>query len=362
MVLPKNSSSESRKRAPVEGGKSQAATLEQSSLVRSTYNSLKGTFQKHADRASGRFSKLGIVSKLRVRNPSLFPQFAKLPQELQIKIWEFAILLPRLIKLESTGDMIQNRAYYRVINTNGTYPLLLTSFLSRQTALKGTGNFYSIGYYKPWDSFTLQPAYSIHFDSERDTICVPNLSTLINFASWYNICPHNQLNTRARVTAVKSLAIGGVVLPAKTPKIPNIDLGALRWTGAGPSFFISILRYTGLEELIFIEPTMEGGMFHNRSAAAEAKYKQEVQKSLTYMAWVLKANIQDSVSRNEGVDRRTFGSLVPIVLSDWWANPKITAMSKEEVRARFGQAKLVGSGSSTFKEIRRSRSKRDLSG
>jgi hypothetical protein len=77
-------------------------------------------------------------------------------------------------------------------------------------------------------------------------------------------------------------------------------------------------------------------MFRNRSAAAEAKYKQRIEDSLRYMSRVLKANIQGAVQRNQLLDQQTFGTQVPIVLSKWWADPKITMMSKEHVRARFG--------------------------
>jgi hypothetical protein len=336
MLLTEIPDSGSQKGAPAEITPQPDILEAQSKLVRSKYNSLKCTFQRRAEQALSHLSNLGIMSKWRSRKLPLFPQFTKLPQELQIEIWKFAAILPRLNKFKATVELLGKRGVLKVININGHNPLLPTSILSRQIALATAGSHYSIGYYRAWDYHLLSPAYSICFDPGRDIISVPDMSTLVSLAWWYNICANDQQNSRARVTVVKSLAIAGVVLPAKTPQISEYDLGSLQWTGAGPSFFNSIMRYTGLEELIFVQPTMEGDTLRNRSAVAEAQYKQRIEDSLKYMSWLLKANVQGAVQKNQLADQQIFGTQVPIVLSKWWFDPKITMMSKEQVKARFG--------------------------
>lgn len=270
----------------------------QPKLMHGQHNKFIRAIHRRAGRVTTHIDTFKTTIKWRLKPPPMFPQFSKLPPELQIKIWEFAVLLPRAIKLQATtplGKMPGDKVL-KIINATGSQPLLLTCFLAQQVALSTPGYRHMVFYYRPCmlspGSPALSFAYFMDFNPGNDTIYVPNMSTLKNLAGRYQICAKQKQDLKAGVALIKSFAISRIVLPAKLP--PNADclpqLGAI-FAATRSDFFTSIARFAGLEELIFVEPEYEGLSFgRNRlgrtlkhwDSGREAEWRGRIEGSLRF--------------------------------------------------------------------------------
>jgi len=128
------------------------------------------------------------------QEPKTFPQFAKLPEELQLKIWHFAALLPRVFKLGMAPKSKRFRKVtsywsWNIINYSGVHPLLITTFTSRQIALQTLGDGYSVDFTAQGEDRTIRTCYTIRYNPLNDTIFVSNLLSLDTLSRCYHISP-----------------------------------------------------------------------------------------------------------------------------------------------------------------------------
>jgi len=323
--------------------------------------------------------------------PQTFHQFSRLPDELQIIIWQFALLNGRVIKFVCEGHK-NNSDFSRLVPVS-SHPLLITTIKSREVSLAGLlDSMYSISSYRsPKVRFTGLPVYrySTPFNPDRDTLLFPDRWVLYHLEDGYGISPEclrEPLGIR-ELSSVKRVAIGGfqmpTVLESNDWSLLDEDIDAMLET---------ITRFSGLEELILVRGSClswrlakrfaerliarwDVGLWAVRHWAHLAgflvrlfskTYGNDVQRSIQQYGRGIRDKIQPPLlltpkeatrqteqwlktmvqswlhppqrtlnEHNQRAMRRVEGSAQdfrPFELSEWWRNPKIRIMTKKEFK------------------------------
>jgi hypothetical protein len=287
---------------------------------------------------------VGVIMKsAKNRKPQGFPKFAKLPEELQLKIWQFAALLPRVVKLRmATTKKFGRTTYYRwrIIDYSGVHPLLVTTFTSRQIALATLGDGYSVDRVRTLnDDESICTCYTIRYNPLNDTIFVANVDSLDVLSRCYHICPKARPLSKAGLTVVRSLALNGLWLPASHPIAYDI-------TRESSSQFRSVRRFLGaavdfpaLEELILVDPiTAQETTSHNFRGRQVQKLvplsKEGHENLFNVLLDLLSQQLKEGMQRSGNMSH----GWIPTAISSWWENPKFTVMTKEEFKAHFNES------------------------
>lgn len=229
---------------PPDGNSGRRAGLQKApSLVKSPYTTIARVFRKAEE-----------------SDPlPAFPQFTRLPEELQLKIWYFAAQLPHVLRM---GQLLAKRKpfgkstyyYKKIVNLSGGHLLLLTTFVSRQMALRALG-----------DGFTFhsnisghRASYTIRFNPGNDTILVADITSLDSLSLYYTIWPRSnppaddRPEDRRDLGLVKSLAFETLRIPTNLRMILG-DNASYLLQDYMSTFMASILEFRKLEELILVD-------------------------------------------------------------------------------------------------------------
>jgi hypothetical protein len=275
------------------------------------------------------------------RKPQGFPQFTKLPKELQLKIWRFAALLPRVITLGMAPckRFGRKKRYYRekIIDYSGVHPLLITNFTSRQIALETIGDGYSVDrVYSNTDDPDIRTCYTIRYNPRNDTIFAWDVTSLDTLSRCYHICPKARPLSSAGLTVVRSLALRHLWLPTDLGMAYNESSRHLRRFWSVSRFITSTIDFTALEEFILVDPIIakettsrnfKGKQKPKLVPIGKAEQKEQLNNLLDFLSRQLKEAMQRSGNRRYSVIRTA--------ISSWWENPKIIVMTEEQFKARF---------------------------
>ena len=248
-----------------------------------------------------------------------FPKFRELPAELQLQIWNLA-LVPRVIEftiIRQDAERTNQRGepILRILNMSGAHPVSLACRDSRNEALRKYKSDYTISYHVKFrnpnfkDTSEQYPVYSVQYDPLQDTILFSSDETLQLFYDSYDILPRNGAVADMRVLPIKSLSLRGYQL--RLHGCPN---------------FSYITQTYGLEELIRVTAAPKWLSWLLPTAKA---YVDKLERKLKLSSKnFLRSRTGDFP---EPLPGRTWQDF----LSPWWANPTITCMTEDEFRDRF---------------------------
>lgn len=254
-----------------------------------------------------------------------FPQFARLPEELQLIIWQFACLLPQVVRLgEATRVKLGpfgKTVYYlrKVVNYSGVHPLLLETFKSRQVALDTLGEGFSVDFV-PLSGASIRTCYTIRFRPHEDTVYVSDVWTLDMLSRYYHICPKSSPLSGSGLAVIKSLALEGLGLPNNLRTAWGA-LGRGRHFEPVEDFLCSMIDLIALEELILIAPTIQkevitrnlrGKPVRKLVTLPEKEQKEQLIDLLKFVA----GKLREAMEQNRLFGRRRTTS--PESISDCW--------------------------------------------
>ncbi|KUJ19696.1 uncharacterized protein LY89DRAFT_666558 [Mollisia scopiformis] len=288
-----------------------------------------------------------------------FHQFPKLPNELRDIIWNYA-LTPQLVKLREVFVDIPRAAEtvhkaVTFIKTSKNHALLCTCQASHAVAPKKYGQY---------KMTTLEPrrpskeeiqaaqelASTIYFAPLVDTMYLPRFHDIFNLVSAVDITEKNFEGPPQSLSQIRSLALGGrnpsplkhnnSTTPFDCSEANFDDDDSVR----GVMLAKELFDLQNLEEVIIVTPPANGlasprnddSLDFTGGAIIDPKVYN---KCIKWMQVELQKELNKKFKHEQHCEicnHHNSSRNLPI-RSAWWKDPKVTPMSREEFRARFGQ-------------------------
>ena len=283
-----------------------------------------------------------------------FCLFLKLPLELQLAVWKFAII-PNCIEVKrhdvdngkSTNDLIIKRHQPAV---------LYVCRDSRRIALNAFGaGGHTVIYV--WPKYT-QPDYeqniagATYFKPSQDTIYFHSVGDIALFSWHWELSPSPVPVPKGELTCIYSIAMGGCLEDAVIGKINNPNnpkrYSFLRQSDRVWNLSYGLKCFQGLKGLIIIssdaellseavsEDNVNWTDYTSLVSGDEQEIKKNIEEFSTEFPEFLKRCMSSDLAAAAAPSPRVeYGPARSLSHSEWWSKPSVTVMTEEEFRTRF---------------------------